>query len=105
MRDRSDRLEYQADAGFHGLGGAIRERTPWAGPHQNPFCKCGLCGACTYSADPHGVTGRNPGQGVIITLGATSASVPRLRGGFNWCTVVAATKRVGHVQCPMPCTV
>ena len=51
-RDRPDPFQYQADAELHGLGGASRERTLLADPHQNPICKCGLCGAYSQSADP-----------------------------------------------------
>ena len=51
-RDRPDPFQYQADAEFHDLGGASRERTLLADPHHNPMCKCGLCGAYTHSADP-----------------------------------------------------
>ena len=50
-RDRLDSFQYQADAELHGLGGASRERTLLADPHQNPICKCGLCGAYSHSVD------------------------------------------------------
>ena len=83
---------------------AVREHS-WPIHTRIPFASADCVAHTHILPTLHGVTGGNPMQGVIITLGATSASVPPLRGGCNLCTVFAATKRVGHVQCPMPCTV
>ena len=47
------------------------------------FASAGSVGHAHLLLSTYGVTGRNPRQGAIITLGASSASVPSLRGGFN----------------------
>ena len=82
-RDRPDPFQYQADAEFHDLEEqAVREHL-WPIHSRIPFANADCVAHAYILPTPHGVTGRHPMQGVIFTLGATSASVPRLRGGFN----------------------
>ena len=61
---------------------AVRGRR-WQVNTRIPFASAGCVGHAHLLLSTYGVTGRNPRQGAIITLGATSASVPLLRGGFN----------------------
>ena len=82
-RDRPDPFQYQADAEFHDLEEqAVREHL-WPIHSRIPFANADCVAHAYILPTPHGVTGRHPMQGVMFTLGATSASVPRLRGGFN----------------------